>query len=451
MPKRARDVKNAPLLQFPYDFRWRAAGAIPVTGIHERPYLYCITVEANWLKDVLGAIDRLDEWDAWSGSETEIEYARNQIAILQSTIKGCTVLRQNPNNPCQLEQSIDFGVTWTLAFDYSLCISPADKILLDGTLAQNIADLLAGYVDDILALFPNLTYNGGAGDATLDTALCFSINAYVDIVCDAVISAMSDNNVLSDAVTWSLNAVSEIADFFGGLVPAGNLLAWEIGKIADLIIQSIGTSDISAYQNATARENVACCMFDNLKDSATTVQLADWSDALETCVFSGDELAIADAISATLSSTNVYLTIMQLWSNAVDLANAGLTLPCPCFPELPILVPMLDDQWCSNQSTENYPIEYNGDGTWTILSMPATQGVGDERFMVRDLYNRIIKLTQVVSHTAGISYRVYRNNDSGICQQIGSGYPIDEPINYLGFTWPLAGGQTTSILRFELA
>lgn len=33
-------------------------------------------------------------------------------------------LRQNPLNACQLQQSIDGGVNWSLAFDYSLCDGP---------------------------------------------------------------------------------------------------------------------------------------------------------------------------------------------------------------------------------------------------------------------------------------------------------------------------------------
>lgn len=32
------------------------------------------------------------------------------------------LLRQNPLNPCQLEQSTDGGVNWSLAFDYELCL-----------------------------------------------------------------------------------------------------------------------------------------------------------------------------------------------------------------------------------------------------------------------------------------------------------------------------------------
>jgi len=31
------------------------------------------------------------------------------------------ILRQNPTNPCQLQQSQDGGDTWTLAYDYSIC------------------------------------------------------------------------------------------------------------------------------------------------------------------------------------------------------------------------------------------------------------------------------------------------------------------------------------------
>lgn len=49
---------------------------------------------------------------------------RWQSALNSAPIARCTgglMLRQNPENPCQLQQSTDNGESWTLAFDYSLC------------------------------------------------------------------------------------------------------------------------------------------------------------------------------------------------------------------------------------------------------------------------------------------------------------------------------------------
>lgn len=73
------------------------------------------------------------------------------------------ILRQNPSNPCQLQQSLDGGDTWTLAFDYSRCglYLPPESGTVDRPaalirniyqeLVQRTADLCAGTRDDAIA------------------------------------------------------------------------------------------------------------------------------------------------------------------------------------------------------------------------------------------------------------------------------------------------------------
>lgn len=62
------------------------------------------------------------------------------------------LLRQNPDNPCQLQQSQDDGETWTLAYDHSLCqpvsagVPPND---VDDTLAK-IPEIEKDIIDIII-------------------------------------------------------------------------------------------------------------------------------------------------------------------------------------------------------------------------------------------------------------------------------------------------------------
>lgn len=66
------------------------------------------------------------------------------------------MLRQSEDNPCWLEQSLDNGETWTLAFDYSLCMAAQDlpevppALLRDDLLwaIMQMLDVLRDALDD---------------------------------------------------------------------------------------------------------------------------------------------------------------------------------------------------------------------------------------------------------------------------------------------------------------
>lgn len=57
---------------------------IPSAGIVDSP-TYCLEINAEWLPHVLGALKVLDQPDAWKGTETEIEAARDQIRQLMTS------------------------------------------------------------------------------------------------------------------------------------------------------------------------------------------------------------------------------------------------------------------------------------------------------------------------------------------------------------------------------
>lgn len=70
----------------PY-FAPRPAGDIPAAGILDNP-TYVLTINAEWLPHLLGALSVLDQADAWIGTENEIEQARSEVNALIVAIVG---------------------------------------------------------------------------------------------------------------------------------------------------------------------------------------------------------------------------------------------------------------------------------------------------------------------------------------------------------------------------
>lgn len=111
---------------------------VPTPSVFDEP-LYCLHVNGSWLTHVLGALDVLSAPDTWTGTAADVERALQEVEKLVNLLKEpCEnasmsfKLRQNAANPCRLEQSLDGGQTWTLAFDYSSCMKPT-PVVLDNT------------------------------------------------------------------------------------------------------------------------------------------------------------------------------------------------------------------------------------------------------------------------------------------------------------------------------
>lgn len=62
---------------------------IPTAAWNEAP-LFCLKINDEWLSHVLGALNVLDQSDAWSGTDDEIEAARQQVnEIMLSMMTNC--------------------------------------------------------------------------------------------------------------------------------------------------------------------------------------------------------------------------------------------------------------------------------------------------------------------------------------------------------------------------
>jgi len=115
----AKDL--APIPRFPLPEEWEPEGT--------RCVIVRIPDDAQYLATLTGLLDLLKWSDNFARDDTKTGAAivcrtwQSALEMQPITWGDCEqmILRQNPDDPCQLQQSSDGGETWTLAFDYSLC------------------------------------------------------------------------------------------------------------------------------------------------------------------------------------------------------------------------------------------------------------------------------------------------------------------------------------------
>lgn len=101
----------------------------PTRGIFDYPYT-CFKINRQWASHVLGALESLTQRDSWLGTDEQIDAAVNSIELFSASLMtlcdevDTCMLRQNPANPCELQQSSDGGDTWITIFDFSQCAVP---------------------------------------------------------------------------------------------------------------------------------------------------------------------------------------------------------------------------------------------------------------------------------------------------------------------------------------
>lgn len=115
----AKDL--APIPRFPLPDEWEPAST--------RCVIIRIPDDAQYLAILTGLLDMLKWSDNYARDETKTGAAivsrmfQTALELQPITWGDCEqmILRQNPDDLCQLEQSQDGGDTWSLAFDYSVC------------------------------------------------------------------------------------------------------------------------------------------------------------------------------------------------------------------------------------------------------------------------------------------------------------------------------------------
>lgn len=105
---------------YPFIVR-RTPQPIPTAAIDAQPAA-CALINLEWLAHIAGAIEALNQPDAWQGSDEEIYNAQQQLEKLAAAFSTICEMSQGANvqfrqTDCTLEVSEDGGATWTEIFN----------------------------------------------------------------------------------------------------------------------------------------------------------------------------------------------------------------------------------------------------------------------------------------------------------------------------------------------
>lgn len=288
-------------------------------------------------------------------------------------------LQQNPDVPCLLEQSFDGGETWSLAFDYSLCRT-SDTITIQNTwntaFTWNIDNDII-YDNDIINIYPVWQYTGGSSDADNDAALCAAIHAWVDMICEATIATIVNENadIASQVEFWStltaaMGTAAVITAAFG-IYPATGLFAGTgllLSAIAVIAAGEWQLEDADPYRNETARDEVVCAFYGALAGKTPTY--SDWSTALADAL-TGDAEDIREIVHAYNQAEMGFVNWMGFFADMIAIGATSLGNECAACATFSHI-------WEIDELSGSDPhTTYNNDApTWTPIAGTYVPSVG---------------------------------------------------------------------------
>lgn len=292
-------------------------------------------VNGDWLSHVLGVLGVLGEMDSWQGDDAQRDAAIQQVErLLADFAEGCAMLllRQNPENFCQLEQSIDGGDTWTLAFDYSLCdsVNPLEEMVIELEY-KNWSDAInIQYDGTVESVEPDLLYDDTEDDRYRDMALCNTINIFVRAVVEI---ELERRNGVFDTGWGIFEILTDIVfrmALRGGISAQVFLLGAVVKLIAKVMWEFLRSVAIEVLLDETAILDVICCMYATMLNQ--TPSQAIYEASLDDCGYDPETNSeyLREAISKILTDKEVYLAFLGGMADGLDLAKLGVGLDCGC-------------------------------------------------------------------------------------------------------------------------
>lgn len=264
-----------------------------------------------------------------------------------NSVSNSIRFRQNPSNPCQLQQSFNNGISWSLAFDYSLCGSGEPETTLTDILAaiQALQDLLELYNGDVTNISDDLVY-GDSDDGIRDNALCFAVGLYLDALYSSLRNAAEKSNsgqnpTWQQQTSWALEATALGVGAVAALTPGLNLavlgtigLGAAFGALGfDIWDAYISSEEPPVFEDYDL-SNWQCCITGEL--SGSTISQASFALALQTCLVPAD-LPGREIIELAIQNISLdekqFVAFLKLLADVTTSALDGVELPCPCDPE----------------------------------------------------------------------------------------------------------------------
>jgi len=339
---------------------------------------FCITIpnEQFHVAAFFGTLQTLAEWWNW---QRDAEHTATMVAqVWRSVVNSAHVafydeecqmylLRQNPNELCQLQQSIDGGDTWTLAFDFALCIPPATNTILDRVNAlygQNWSPSPYAPVD---------TWVHTDGDTVAKSdqraaALCYASQQVVGLICDTLVSAYQGAYTLATIAQIATALLAPFAVIVGGPVFAGIVVA--ICEIALATVQDMISSDIAILEDTDIRSLLACVLFQQMSSRPVTeFSLQSAFDDNFSCLTANQQraLELMDKVLSNQDALRDYFTgFSDIVAQSMLAESAALLPSCTCPTSSWVYCLPLDKwfEWSDSIS----PVVYNCSGGTSSLA-----------------------------------------------------------------------------------
>ena len=303
----------------------------PEVGIFDAPYK-CYQVNDEWAKIIMGFVSWLATPSPWAGVlvDDDNEGIQGILQFLSQTGLCMTYeLRQNEENPCLLEQSVDGGETWTTAFNYSLC-SPQQTI--DMQEAENLYEEFAQLIDDYDGSIASLAPDGVYGvsteqDERIDKAICILTYLWVTgMISTEKWKRAGWATIVNPVAGWFSLATGVITILTGGTI-------WLVGGLL-VALAGVGYTIFASLSDALLNDdeailNVACYWKDQIIGGNMTE--TNWREA-----FIGHPFAPLSNEAQIIGMYAPYLENDAKWEHWLGAIQKVLDLmdsygwECPC-------------------------------------------------------------------------------------------------------------------------
>jgi hypothetical protein len=326
----------------------------PDVEFDSSPYV-CIKLSEAWIPIVLGALRALIWEFDYDGEETEQIFASEEgkrlLAAFSHGNLMCVgdimyLLRQSPSDPCQLEQSIDNGQTWTPAFNFRLCLSskktftdPESQAVMGAT-ATAIANVINTYGGDPLVVFTDGAFDQSPDDEFRNGAMCYALNLLL-----VFLSKMVSDNIDNGTDWWDVaHFVAEALQYTGELILAvGGSALVEAGPQYALAVAAVTVAARYAKQfvedqqrqpdwtpilSSDAQQALICCAMGTLQGNTPSLGL--FSAMFTGCdvpELNADVVALLEYVT---ESEEVYIAFLDMCQQGFTAIDGGQSFSCGC-------------------------------------------------------------------------------------------------------------------------
>jgi len=337
----------------------RYAPFIPGIPQPEQDYDECpkigFCVNETWIPLIIGALQTLTWKDLYAGDTDRAEDIARQannliIEIAHGNIEcGCDMpylLRQKPNSPCVLEQSTDNGLTWSTAFDFSLC-QPTQSApstyeveigkINFGTIMNETNNIYDGTPGSVAS---DCVMDGGDNDAVRNQAMCYAVNMLIATIATQYKEKIErgwdwqDYAKLAAGTVAVVSGVAILAAPIAGIalgaqVATGLAITEAVSLyVYESIDMYIPADEFGQILESERQRLLVCAAMEVLRDTTPDIlTFATIFDGVDPAAFDDNTLELLQHI---VEQESIYLHFLNLVQAGYDAIQGGQRFTCPC-------------------------------------------------------------------------------------------------------------------------